>query len=258
MQLSYKLPHSKDHLHPLVASQIGMPKFSSAMSPTFAVWVLLLAALAMSACRGTQQQRTEQRRDISQRPVLPKNNFDYYVLALSWAPAFCAHQTERSYFRECDPRRSVGFVIHGLWPQNDTGRPLEYCKEVHPLSHDIVDDTLGIMPDRSLIQHEWRAHGSCSGLSSREYFATVRRAAAKVKIPERFAPRSRRIRISPAQIEQELQSDSGFTVPATRVACRNGELTEIRVCFSKSLDPVPCGPSLPECREPRVFLRTLP
>ena len=233
-----------------------MLKSSSAISLTLAAG-LFLSVLSLSACRGPEQQHARERRENPQTASPSRTNFDYYVLALSWAPAFCAHQTDKSDFRECDPRRSVGFIVHGLWPQRDTGRPLEYCEEVHPLAHDIVDDMLSIMPDRSLIQHEWRAHGSCSGLSPRDYFAAVRQAAAKVKFPARLSPRRRNPAITPDELEQELQSASGFTVPATRVACRESELTEIRVCFSKNLDPVPCGPSVGECRARRLFVRTL-
>jgi len=51
------------------------------------------------------------------------DGFDYYVLALSWSPSFCA--THR------DPHQcsgDAGFVLHGLWPQyQGKGYPAD-CK----------------------------------------------------------------------------------------------------------------------------------
>ena len=44
-------------------------------------------------------------------------SFDYYVLALSRSPTFCAsHPADHA---ECGVRR--GFVVHGLWPQYKGG-----------------------------------------------------------------------------------------------------------------------------------------
>ena len=44
--------------------------------------------------------------------------FDYYVLSLSWAPAFCAQPNEVARNpRECAVGRHIGFIVHGLWPR---------------------------------------------------------------------------------------------------------------------------------------------
>ena len=46
--------------------------------------------------------------DVGGRP--PKS-FDYYVLALTWVPGFCAgHGSDQ----ECS--KGLGFALHGLWP----------------------------------------------------------------------------------------------------------------------------------------------
>ena len=44
------------------------------------------------------------------------------------------------------------------------------------VAQDIVRATVGYIPTESLIQHEWASHGTCSGLSAADYFASVRRA----------------------------------------------------------------------------------
>ncbi len=217
--------------------------------------VLALLLLAGTACQSPRESLP--RRDAAvQRHQSRTAEFDSYVLALSWAPAFCAQEGGPRSSRECDPGRSVGFVVHGLWPQRDSGGPVEYCGDVPPLSHAIVDDMLRIMPDRGLIQHEWRTHGSCSGLSSREYFSEIRQAFAKIRIPDEFSHLTASRTISTAQTERDFEVEGGFDgTPAVRIGCRGGELTEVRVCLSRSLQPIPCGPGVRDCRESRVLLR---
>lgn len=225
------------------------------MNKLVAALALLHLLLAETACQS--QREPSPRRDAAvQHHQSRSSDFDSYVLALSWAPAFCAQEGGRRNSRECDSDRSVGFVVHGLWPQRDTGRPVEYCGDVPPLSHAIVDDMLGIMPDRALIQHEWRTHGSCSGLSSREYFSDIRQAFAEIRIPAQFSHPTASRTVSTARTERDFEAESGFDrTPAVRIACRGGELTEVRVCLSRNLQPIPCGPGVRECRESRVLLR---
>ena len=49
--------------------------------------------------------------------------FDYYVLALSWSPSWCATDGQGRNEPQCEPRRRTGFVVHGLWPQYERGWP---------------------------------------------------------------------------------------------------------------------------------------
>jgi len=39
--------------------------------------------------------------------------FDYYVLSLSWSPAYCTSHPEDQ--AQCGAK-PFGFVLHGLWP----------------------------------------------------------------------------------------------------------------------------------------------
>ena len=51
----------------------------------------------------------------------------------------------------------------------------------------IVSSMLDLMPAPHLIYNEWDKHGTCSGLSARAYFDTVRKARAAVKIPPEYS-----------------------------------------------------------------------
>ena len=112
------------------------------------------------------------------------------------------------------------------------------------------------IPTESLIQHEWAAHGTCSGLSAADYFAALRKARDAVTLPADLNQPSQKMQFSPAQIESKLAAaNPRFPKTAFRTSCyRDGELQEIRVCLNKDLTPRACGPSAGECTAATVTL----
>ena len=128
--------------------------------------------------------------------------FDFYVLSLSWSPSFCAAATERNAGRSTGPQcgaRPYSFVVHGLWPQYDKGFP-EYCEVPSPrLYRGIVSSMLDLMPAPHLIYNEWDKHGTCSGLSPRAYFDTVRKAREAVKIPPEYSDLTEPLSVTPGR-----------------------------------------------------------
>jgi ribonuclease T2 len=184
-------------------------------------------------------------------------SFDYYVLALSWAPGFC-DTTTRPSERECGRDRHLGFVVHGLWPQYESGRSPEGCAPTPPVAHDLVDRMLNIMPDPGLIQHEWACHGTCYGPNAREYFGTVERAFQAVRVPDELrAPRqSNRLRVR--DLERRFGDVNRASPDAFRVVCHTGELMEVRVCLTKDLKLRPCSSSVRECPANQVTVLPVP
>ena len=57
----------------------------------------------------------------------PAGEFDYYVMALSWSPTWCALEGDRRGSPQCDMDADFGWVLHGLWPQYESGWP-SYCR----------------------------------------------------------------------------------------------------------------------------------
>src|SRR5580693_3688346 len=154
----------------------------------------ILAVTALASLCGTvflQAQASKKRSDQK------AGAFTYYMLVLSYAPDFCAEPGGDKEPQECGAGQHVGFVVHGLWPQNNTSRGPENCGSVSPVSQDIISATLAYIPTASLIQHEWKAHGSCSGLDSASYFALVRKARDSVTIPDALSQPGQQIQISP-------------------------------------------------------------
>lgn len=183
--------------------------------------------------------------------------FSYYLLTLSYAPDFCAQPGGNKDARECGAGRHIGFVVHGLWPQGESGRGPERCGSASPVSQEIVRITLNYIPTESLIQHEWATHGTCSGLSAGEYFAALRKARDGVKIPDDLKQPNQTLRLTPAQIEAKLAAANGaFPKEAFRVSCyRDGELQEVRICLNKDLTARACGASAGQCAVDNVTIR---
>src|SRR5690242_9316086 len=95
-------------------------------------------------------------------------DFDHYRLSLSWSPEYCYDHRASP---ECSGPRHYGFIVHGLWPEFRSGRSPEYCSQAPAPNY--PPELLDIMPDRHLIQHEWLAHGTCTGLPPSEYFREI-------------------------------------------------------------------------------------
>lgn len=165
--------------------------------------------------------------------------FDFYVLSLSWSPSFCASSQERNPDRPPQPQcaeRPFSFVVHGLWPQYENGFP-EYCLQPSPrLGRNIVSSMLDLMPSPRLVFHEWDKHGTCSGLSPRAYFETVRKIRAAVKVPTEYLELKQYMMVSPAEVEAAfVKANPGLTEGGIAVACDHRRLTEVRICVNRDL-----------------------
>lgn len=178
--------------------------------------------------------------------------FDFYVLALSWSPHFCASHPDSRSASECDPSRHYGFVVHGLWPQNDDSTYPVSCTAAIPVASDLVRQVMPIMPARGLIQHEWATHGTCSGQTAQSYFATVQRAFGNFKVPDQYQHQPQTIQSSPKQIEQEFASANGAPADAFRVVCSKEDFIGVNACLTKDLHYRSCGKAVRECRARQV------
>lgn len=100
------------------------------------------------------------------------SSFDFYLLALTVHPAFCADG--HAGIPECRRRAARSVVIHGLWPERLA--PGTYPRDCPAKALDLdpaLAQELGEwMPGMAanLHEHEWRKHGGCSGLDDDEYF----------------------------------------------------------------------------------------
>ena len=185
-------------------------------------------------------------------------SFDYFLLTLSWAPQFCATKPGAASSSECDPTRHFGFVVHGLWPQNDNGSYPQHCGSARPVASATVQQMLGIMPSRGLIQHEWETHGTCSGLSAQDYFASIQKAFTLLQVPPEYRSLSRSMTASPALLERTFAEANHAPQAAFRVSCNGSDFVGLEICLTKDLQYRDCGARLRECRAPQVEVRPIP
>jgi ribonuclease T2 len=168
-------------------------------------------------------------------------DFDFYVLALSWSPSFCADGAAERSRGQCAPGANPGFVVHGLWPQYVYGYPSQ-CDGNGFLPFSVVAGLNGLYPDEGLARHEWRQHGVCSGKDPAGYFADVRAARDSVTIPDLFKSPGQDRAFSPLDVQRAFVGANPRLRPGMMaVTCRRGVLQEARLCFSHDLrDFVAC------------------
>ena len=169
--------------------------------------------------------------------------FDYYVLVLGWAPSYCRNEGRLRKDAECNAAKPRAFVLHGLWPQYDKGWPEDCSIGKRPwVPSQVIEEMRDIMPSKNLVIHEYRAHGTCSGLEPAQYFSVARELYERVSVPARFLDPGAERLLSTDEIENDFMTANPWLKPEMMaVTCRGGNLLDIRICFGRDLFPQTCG-----------------
>ncbi|QMU59585.1 MAG: ribonuclease T [Boseongicola sp.] len=172
-------------------------------------------------------------------------DFDYYVLALSWSPTWCALEGDRRGSPQCDDEADFGWVLHGLWPQYEDGWP-SYCHTGHRNpSRSETAAMADIKGSGGSAWHQWNKHGRCSGLSSRDFYALAREAYGRVIRPDVFRRLEREIRLPATVIEEAfLEDNEVLRADGLTVTCKAGRIQEARICLTRGLEPRACSGSV--------------
>lgn len=199
--------------------------------------------------------------------------FDYYLLALSVAPAFCEDEPQRKRkFAQCLTLTDTHFkamplTLHGLWPNRIDRKHPTYCNgqtggafcSLPPLRLQAETRArLGrVMPAAvdCLDRYQWAKHGSCSGLAETEYFAASAELTERVNraIGGEIARHVGRevsladLREALARADPALKDAVTFDCQTPRTpdpAKRRPMLREVRVHFER--DPVTGRPGAPQ------------
>lgn len=145
-------------------------------------------------------------------------------------------------------------MLHGLWPQFQAGGFPQNCATANRL--DAPAQNLGqrIFPSSKLIVHEWDRHGTCSGLTATKYFELADQARNSITIPERFQAGQGVAILTSFQIGQAFRdANTGLSDHSMAVICGGPELSEVRMCLSKTLQPMNCGAGVRDvCRDSPV------
>lgn len=167
-------------------------------------------------------------------------DFDYYVLALSWSPNWCALEGDERDAEQCG--EDFGWVVHGFWPQYEEGWPA-YCPTVERSpSRQVTAAQADLFGAGGAAWYQWKKHGVCSGLSAEHYYRLAREAWARVNRPEVLRKLDRPVRLPASVIEQAfLQANPGWEPDMVTITCRSGHIQEARICFTRALEPRACG-----------------
>lgn len=166
--------------------------------------------------------------------------FDYYVLALSWSPNWCAR--EGGGPDQCAPGAGFGWLLHGLWPQHETGYPEDCATDAAWPSRADSDAMADLMGSSGLAFHQWRKHGRCTGLSGRDYYRLSREAHGRVVRPPVLRAVRDPLRLPASVIEEAfLEANPGLAPDMITVTCRDGMIAEARICLTRALEPRACG-----------------
>jgi ribonuclease T2 len=166
-------------------------------------------------------------------------DFDLYLLTLSWSPGFCASGGARREPDQC--ASGAGFVLHGLWPQYERGYPTLCGVGAPQPSREDIALAARIFPSEGLARHEWRVHGTCSGLPPSRYFASASAARDTIKIPDAFAEARSQDDVSPRDIERAFVAANRSLLPSMMVvSCGRADdgrlvLEDVRICLDRNL-----------------------
>lgn len=106
----------------------------------------------------------------------------------------------------------------------------------------MTNEMADIMGTSGLAWHQWKKHGTCTGLSAPDYYALSRAAYDRVNRPKVFRKLKDPVKLPASVVEQAfLKANPGWEPNMLTITCREGRIKEARLCLSPDLHPVPCG-----------------
>jgi ribonuclease T2 len=169
-------------------------------------------------------------------------DFDYFVMALSYSPNWCARTGDARRDPQCEDGRGYTWVLHGLWPQYEEGWP-SFCRTPHgDPSRAQTAAMADIMGSSGPAFYQWKKHGRCSGLPAEDYFNTSRAAYESIKLPKLFEQITRDLTV-PASVIEDAFTEANPTLKRDQITitCTNGMIAEARICLNTDLTPRRCG-----------------
>ena len=179
-------------------------------------------------------------------------DFDIYLLAQTWTPTFCCQHADRCYTTQPWAFSATHLSLHGLWPGFSQPRdgnqtfPANCEAAARLFPNFLPREYIDVAPSFAtwnpaerkaavgdLAKHEWRKHGTCSGLAPDAYFSEALRAMAQLP-GDRGTPSALTKAVGGTVDEAALR-----TAYAKRVALsadKHCRLTEVTSCWEKLAD----------------------
>jgi ribonuclease T2 len=98
-----------------------------------------------------------------------------------------------------------------------------------------------IMGSGGLAWHQWKKHGTCSGLSADAFFELSREAYNDVNRPEVFRKMEKTYRVPSKLVKNAfLDANPEMRAQNIQVTCKNNAIQEVRICLNKELEYTRC------------------
>ena len=178
---------------------------------------------------------------LAGRPAAAQE-FDYFVLALSWAPSWCDLEGDERGALQCDPSQDAGFTLHGLWPQYEISYP-EFCQTTQrDPSRRMTANQADLFGSSGAAWYQWKKHGRCAGLPATEFYDAARDAFERVQKPAILRRTGKELDLPPKVIEEAfLEENEQLSADGITITCRSGMIMEARICLTKELEFRRCG-----------------
>ncbi|GAU28754.1 hypothetical protein TSUD_372630 [Trifolium subterraneum] len=164
------------------------------------------------------------------------------MLAETWPASFC-------HINTCISPIPSKFSIHGLWPQNRSSPHTMRCttdqlveNELNPLTPRIENVWPSLTGKNiNFWTYEWNVHGTCSTMTTYDYFKLALDLYAKIDIKgllqkSNLTPGTKSIKR--IDIEDAIKKlGTGGSTPQLNCDKKSGNLLEVRLCFDTSTNP---------------------
>ena len=181
------------------------------------------------------------------------SDFDFFMFTTTWPGTFCDHE----FGRHC--KHVVGLrnlTIHGLWPNYDSGKYPQFCdkRKFDPDKVADLQDRLNaewpdLLSKGGLWSHEFEKHGTCSASvlpTEHDYFGAALSLNKRLDLTSALF----RAGIQPSSTQSYPTKDIVKAVKSVigddvdpELNCADGNLQEIRVCFTKTFQARNCDSS---------------
>ena len=211
-----------------------------------------VSALARNFCNVPENLDIPKVQDVDNKKEGP---IDSYVLAISWSPQFCstsAGKSDESKF-QCKLNK-FGFVVHGLWGQNDNAKDdlKDHPRHCNPsksgdaivVDSKIIEQNICTMPSTKLIQGEWQKHGTCTSMSQVNYFGKINELYNSLYMPDMANIVNEKNETTVLSIvSQILLLNREKNIPSDSIVIRTGKnnvLNEIFICYDTNFNFKAC------------------
>jgi ribonuclease I len=155
----------------------------------FFLFIFLQIYINTSACLA---QNCPPPTSAGEQKGMPSGCFDILVFSLNWKLEYCTNIESYNCSNLFGRYTATQLGVHGLWPQYNTSEVTypSYCSnspggdtfDKNKLSYETWNNYLMLTPINGikLAEHEWKKHGTCSGLTQEDYFRKIINKAMKL------------------------------------------------------------------------------